>query len=95
MANFCSDFQMAKIIVKSILIIALSPYLISLSHFSTIVLFQAVFYMEQIYSKMLLGSIDVYTGRKNIFNSSKSMSNMKKMPHVYDQICSYLLKNKL
>ena len=28
----------------------------------------------------------------DIFNSSKSMSNMKKMPHVYDQICSYLLK---
>lgn len=77
--QFCGDFQMAKIIVKSILIIALSPYLISLSHFSTIVFFQAVFYMEQIYSKMLLGSIDVYTGRKNIFNSSKSMSNMKKM----------------
>lgn len=44
---------------------------------------------------MLLGSIDVYTGRKNIFNSSKSVSNMKKMPRVYDQICSYLLKNKL
>ena len=34
---------------------------------------------------MLVGSIDVYTGRKNIFNSSKSMSNMKKMPYVYDQ----------
>ena len=90
--QFCGDFQTAKIIVKSILILALSPYLISLAHLSTIAFFQAVFYMEQIYSKMLLGSIDVYTGRKNIFNSSKSMSNMKKMPHVYDQICSYFLK---